>query len=152
MSVEIQSAASTNFIHTAPTQFTATLDAGATNVSSNVGYWHRWGRYMIANGVITYSGSGGDSATWIITIPNGKTVDVAYLGSGATYTNPVGMYVCDIQFWDQSGGAMNQRQGFLASATTIKIVDSGGTTYTNVVFDSGDGVKYWIRVPIVGWS
>lgn len=132
---------------TGATSVTPTV-SGTTNVSSRVLIWSKSGKYMNCEGLIAWSGAG-DAGTFTVTIPEGQTIDTAFVAGGTATTN-AGASQLGCGTWYDAGVGWKVANPEYASTTTVRFAVAGQLWAANLAAN-GDSLKFAFRVPIVGW-
>jgi hypothetical protein len=133
---------------TGPTSATPTI-SGTTNVSARTLIWRRDGKFMHAEGLITWSGAG-DAGTFTVTLPNSAVIDTTYLAGGTATTNAGASQVGMATWYDAGVGWVACRVEY-ASTTTLRFAIAG-QLFAASLTANGDSLKFLFSVPIVGWD
>lgn len=122
--------------------------SGTTNVSSRLYSYCRMGKYMIFDGIVTWTGAG-DAGTFTVTVPDSYTIDTNFLPNGTDTTN-AGASVLGSGIWYDAGVGWKVIYPEFATTTTIRFSNTSALFAASVTAN-GDSIKFNIRIPISGW-
>ena len=120
------------------------LGSGGTN--NRLGAFRRDGDSLECQVYIQKDGTNGTGSTEVeFSIPDGLVIDANKLASGAANTlNNVG--------GAQFNGSFVAQGVLVGSTTTVKIIGTGGNAMFGSDFNASGRLRFFFKVPIVGWS
>lgn len=132
--------------------YNPTLDAGLTNATSTAEWW-RVGQHVFVEGTIALSGNGGGAEDLVVTFLSdallGYVIDTSVLSGGTSSTNQLSTML-GYGYWFIQGSGWKFIYPSYNSTTSVFFVENTQHIQASEL-NSGDGFKYFIQAPIVGW-
>lgn len=136
-------------IITSRQSYLPTLDAGITNVISTA-FWWRVGQHINIDGLLTFSGAGGAAEDLTVSLPTGLLMDITKLPGGAAATNQSASGV-GYAFWFIQGSGWKFAYPNFGTTSSVFFIENTQHIAASE-FASGDGFRYFLQAPIVGWG
>ncbi len=131
--------------------YTPTLDSGISGSITSTAFWWREGQHINITGLITFSGADGGGAAEDITValPQGLTIYTNSLPGGTANSNQAGSQLGYGHYFIQGSGWKFIYPIFNTTNSVYFIENTQHITAAQM--QPGDGVKYFIQAPVVGW-